>query len=119
MVMRSQKHGDHDLGTTTSGMEPTVAAALSYLLGFVTGIIFFIIEKNNAFVRFHALQSTIVFGAVFIVMMVLKIIPVLGFILNFFISIGVFAIWLFMMVKASQGIAFKLPIVGDIAERNI
>lgn len=116
MVVRQR---DPDLGTTQSGLEPTVAAALSYLLGFITGILFFIVEKENAFVRFHALQSTIIFGVWFIVMMVLKIIPVLGFILNFFLSITVFAIWLFMMVKASQGIAFKFPFVGDIAERNI
>lgn len=112
-------HHDPDLGTTKSGMEPTVAAALSYFLGFISGIFFFILEKDNPFVRFHALQSTMVFGGLFVVMMILKVIPVLGFILNFFLSIGAFAIWLFMMVKASQGIAFKLPFVGDIAERNV
>lgn len=119
MAMRSHRHSDPDLGSTNSGMEPTVAAALSYLLGFITGIIFFILEKDNAFIRFHALQSTMTFGALFIIIMILKVIPVLGFILNFFLSIAAFAIWLFMMVKASQGIAFKLPVVGDIAERNI
>ena len=52
-------------------------------------------------------------------MMILKIIPVLGFILNFILALSAFVIWLFLMVKASQGVAFKLPIVGDIAERNI
>lgn len=112
-------YSDPDLGSTKSGMEPTVAAALSYVLGFITGIFFFISEKDNAFVRFHALQSTIVFGAWFVIMMILKVIPVLGFILNFFLSIAIFVIWLFMIVKAAQGIAFKLPVVGDIAERNI
>lgn len=119
MAFQSHRKSDYDLGTTKTGIEPTVAAALCYLLGFVTGIVFFIIEKDNAFVRFHALQSTMVFGGLFVVIMILKVIPVLGFILNFFLSIAAFSIWLFMMVKASQGIAFKLPIIGDIAERNI
>jgi uncharacterized membrane protein len=119
MPVHSHRKPDYDLGTTKSGIEPSVAGALAYLLGFVTGIFFYILEKDNAFVRFHALQSTMIFGGLFVVIMVLKVIPVLGFILNFFLSIAAFSIWLFMMVKASQGIAFKLPVVGDIAERNI
>ncbi|MCD4813689.1 hypothetical protein K8S19_08365 [bacterium] len=107
------------MGTTKSGIEPTVAGALAYLLWFISGIFFYILEKDNPFVRFHALQSTMLFGGLFVIIMILKVIPVLGFILNFFLSIAAFSVWLFMMVKASQGIAFKLPVIGDIAERNI
>ena len=119
MSARSERDADLDLGITKSGMEPSVAGALSYLLGFITGILLYILEKDNPFVRFHALQSTMVFGGLFVVMMTLRIIPVLGFVFNFFLSIAGFSIWLFMMVKASQGVAFKLPVVGDIAERNL
>jgi uncharacterized membrane protein len=110
---------NYDLGTTKTGIDPTTAGALCYLLGFVTGILFYIVEKDNAYVRFHGLQSTLVFGGFFVAMMILKIIPVLGFILNFILALVAFVIWLFLMVKASQGVAFKLPLVGDIAERNI
>jgi len=118
MVGKKQDLED-DLGTTKLGLDPTVSGALSYFLGFVTGVLFYVIEKDNPFIRFHALQSTLLFGGLFIIMMILKVIPVLGFVFNFFLSIAAFALWLFMMVKASQGIAFKLPLVGDIAERNI
>jgi len=108
-----------ELGPTKTGLDPTVAGALAYLLGFVTGILFYIVEKDNPFVRFHALQSTILFGALFVVMMFFGLIPILGFLVNFLLGLCAFAAWLFLMVKASQGVAFKLPVIGDIVERNI
>ncbi len=116
--MSSARLSDQDLGTTVSGLEPAVAGALSYLLGFISGILFFIVEKNNVYVRFHALQSIILFGGLFVVMAVFGIIPILGFLVNFLLGISGFVIWLFLMVKAAQGVVFKLPIIGDIAERN-
>lgn len=116
---RTRRHTDAELGPTRSGLEPTIAGALSYLLGFVTGILFFILEKDNPFVRFHALQSTIFFGALFVVMVFFSIIPILGFLVNFLLGLCAFVVWLFIMIKAAQGVAFKLPVVGDIAERNI
>jgi uncharacterized membrane protein len=116
---RTRRHTDAELGPTRSGLEPTIAGALTYLLGFVTGILFFIVEKENPFVRFHALQSTIFFGALFVAMVFFSIIPILGFLVNFLLGLCAFVVWLFMMVKAAQGVAFKLPVVGDIAERNI
>jgi uncharacterized membrane protein len=118
-MLHPGRSSDQDLGTTVSGLEPTVAGALAYLLWFVTGILFFIVEKNNAFVRFHALQSIMLFGGLFVVMMIFGVIPILGFVLNFLLSICAFILWLFLMVKAAQGVAFKLPILGDLAERNL
>jgi uncharacterized membrane protein len=116
---RTSRHSDAELGPTQSGLEPTVAGALCYLLGFVTGILFFIAEKNNAFIRFHALQSILFFGGLFVCMMFFGLIPILGFVVNFLLGLCAFVVWLFLMVKAAQGFAFKLPILGDIAERNI
>lgn len=118
-MLRMERSSDQDLGTTVSGLEPTVAGALAYLLWFVSGILFFIVEKNNPFVRFHALQSTMLFGGFFVLMMFFGIIPILGFIVNFLLSICAFILWLFLMVKAAQGVAFKLPILGDLAEKNL
>jgi uncharacterized membrane protein len=118
-MLRTERSSDQDLGTTVSGLEPTVAGALAYLLWFVSGVLFFIVEKNNPFVRFHALQSIMLFGGIFVVMMIFGIIPILGFVVNFLLSICAFVLWLFLMVKAAQGIAFKLPILGDLAEKNL
>lgn len=118
-MTRYSRSPETDLGPTQSGLEPSVAGALSYLLGFVTGILFFVVEKDNPFVRFHALQSIIFFGGLFVVMMFFGLIPVLGFLVNFLLGLCAFAAWLFLIVKAAQGVAFKLPVVGDIAERNL
>ncbi len=108
-----------DLGKTSTGMQPNIAALLSYVLGFITGIIFYLIEKENKFVRFHAMQAIITFGSLFVLQIVLGFIPVIGLILLPIVSIASLILWIVLMVKAYQGEKFKLPIVGDIAEKQI
>lgn len=108
----------NDLGKTSTGIQPNVAALLSYVLGVITGIIFFIIEKENKFVRFHALQSIITFGGLFVIQMVFAFIPVIGAIIVPIISIVSMILWIILMIKSYQGEKFKLPIVGDIAEKQ-
>ncbi len=108
-----------DLGKTSTGMQPNVAALLSYLLGFITGIIFFLIEKDNKFVRFHAMQSIVTFGALFVLQAVLPMIPFFGWILIPFVALLNLVLWIFLMIKSYQGEMFKLPIAGDIAEKQI
>jgi uncharacterized membrane protein len=88
------------------------------VLGFVTGLIFYFVEKENKYVRFHAMQSIIVFLALFVAQIILGMIPILGWVLSFFIWLGGFILWIVLMIKAYQGEYFKLPIAGDIAEKN-
>ncbi len=107
-----------DLGKTSTGMQANVAALLSYLLGFVTGIIFYLIEKDNKFVRFHAMQSIVTFGALFILGFVFAVIPVIGWSLMPVLWIVEVVLWILLMIKAYQGELFKLPVAGDIAEKN-
>src|SRR5437762_1715246 len=107
-----------DLGKTSTGIEPNVAALLTYLIGWVTGIVFFVIEKDNKFVRFHAFQSIVVFGALTLLPFVLGFIPVLGWMLIPVVYMLELALWIILMVKAYQGEKFKLPIAGDMAEKN-
>ena len=108
----------NDLGKCTSGLQPNVAACLSYAVGLITGIIFYLTEKDNKFVRFHAMQSIITFGALFVAAIVIGIIPVLGWIIALSIHILSIILWVILMIKAYQGEFFKLPIAGDIAEQN-
>jgi len=97
-------------------MDANIAAALSYLVGFVTGVIFLLVEKENKFVRFHAMQSTLLFIGVILVDVVLNLIPFLGFLVVVFIVIPLSAVlWLLLMYKAYQGEEFKLPLVGQMA----
>jgi len=107
-----------DLGKTSIGMQANIAALLSYLLGFITGIIFYIVEKENKFVRFHAMQSIVTFGFAFVAMVILGFIPILGWVLGTLLWISSIILWIILMMKAYQGEYFKLPIAGDIAEKN-
>jgi uncharacterized membrane protein len=103
---------------TGSGLEQNIAGLLCYVLGWVTGIIFLVIEKDNRFVRFHAVQSIVVFGAISILQVILWIIPIIGWIIGMLLSIVTFILWIFLMYKAYQGQTYKLPIAGNIAEKN-
>jgi len=105
-------------GKTSIGMEANLAALLSYLLGFITGIIFYLIEKDNKFVRFHAMQSIVVFGALFILGFILAVIPVIGWGLMPVLWVVQVVLWILLMIKAYQKDYFKLPFVGEIAEKN-
>ncbi len=97
------------MAKSSTGLEENIAALLSYVAGWVTGLIFFLIEKDSRFVKFHAMQSIITFVAVFI----LSWIPFL----NIVVGILALVLWILLMVKAYQGEKFKLPVIGDLAEK--
>ena len=106
-----------DRGKTASGLDANLAAALSYALGWVSGIVFLLTEHDNAFVRFHAMQSVVVFGVLSLSWFVLVSIPFIGWVLAIFVLIPASAIlWLLLLFKAYQGERFKVPVAGDIAE---
>jgi uncharacterized membrane protein len=110
----------NDSGNKAStGLQPNLAGLLCYLAGFVTGIIFLIIEKDNKFVRFHAMQSIFVFGGLFVLNIVLSFIPFIGWILIPFVGIAGLIFWILLMFKAYNGETYKLPIVGDMAEKQL
>jgi uncharacterized membrane protein len=119
----------------TFGLDENVASAATYVLGWITGILFFVMEKDNKTVRFHAMQSILTFlpltilwwiiGSIYSMMIfgagaygavgmwgILSVISLL-------ISIVVLLLWLFLMYKAYLGEKFKMPIVGEIAESQV
>ena len=114
-----------------TGLEPNVAGALSYLLGPITGILFYLVEDDDEFVRFHGAQSTIVFGGLFVLSIgmtvllgVLAAIPVVGWIAGAVLGIAsillapvAFVAWLFLMYKAYQGSEYAVPIAGTYARK--
>jgi len=100
---------------STFGLEKNVAAALTYLLGWVTGLVFFVAEKEDKDIKFHALQSIIFFGA----LSILGMVPLIGWMLSpFLFLIGLIG-WIVLLIKAYQGERFKLPVVGEIVEKQI
>lgn len=105
---------------SSTGLDSNIGGLLSYVLGWITGLIFFLIEDKDEFVRFHAMQSMIVFGAITVASIILGIlfmIPFLGPILGAFFWIATVVLWIILMVKAYQGERYKLPIAGNLAEK--
>lgn len=102
---------------TDTKQNQNIIGALTYLLGFITGIIFLLVEKNNKFIRFHAMQSTITFGGLFIVNIVLQAVPFVGALVSSLLSLVGLIAWVVLMIKAFQGEYFKLPYIGDLAEQ--
>ena len=100
----------------TSGIQENLAGALTYLFGWITGLIFFLIDKRPS-VRFNAMQSIILSVATMIVYFILFLIPVLGLILGILVWIAFFVLWLVLIVRTYQGKTWKLPVIGGLAEK--
>jgi uncharacterized membrane protein len=117
-------------GSGSTGLQPNVAAALSYVLGIVSGVVFVLIEKDP-FVRFHAFQSiflSVAWIAIWIVLSIIgavlghiPILNILAFLVGILISIGLslggLLLWIVLIVRAFQGARLSLPYVGPLAEQ--
>lgn len=125
---------------TESGLDENVAGALSYLFGFISGLIVFLIEGENQFVRFHAAQSIVVSGlfvlayiAVSIVGTVLTTLMLASagtFLVGslFSLLLGLvwlalalsgFGIWVYLVVTTYQGKRTRLPVAAGIADKLV
>ncbi len=103
---------------TDKGNENIMGAA-AYLLFFITGAIFLLIEKESKFVRFHAMQSLLLFGGLFVLQIGLQIIPILGALVAFVLSLVGFIFWIVCMWKAFQGEMYMVPFVGEMAKKQL
>lgn len=116
----------------TTGMSNNVAGLLCYVVGWITGLIFLLIEpyKNDKFVRFHAFQSIFfnvgvigVYIAFFILSAILGVVTkglsvfLMGPVL-LLVWLAVLVTWIILMVKAYGNQTFKLPIIGDLAAKQ-
>lgn len=107
--------------SSDTGLDPKLAAMLSYLLGIVGGIVFYSISKDS-YVKFHAMQSILLWVVMAILWAVIFGISFVFFYLSFItwiIYMGMTAVWIIMMIKAYQGEKYKLPIIGDMAEKYV
>ena len=110
---------------TSTGLESNVAGLLCYVLAWVSGLVFILIEQESKFVRFHAMQSIVTFGSITVVWIALSIlgyIPFLGVIFDivgWILKALAFVLWIVLMVKAFQGTKYKLPWAGDFAEKRV
>ena len=109
---------------TQSGLSENVAGLLCYVLGWVTGLIFYFIDKRP-FVRFHAAQSIVVFGGLMVIRIVLSMLFVAGGLAGFSLGMGLLwlvsllglVLWILLMVKAYQGEKYRIPLAADLADQ--
>jgi uncharacterized membrane protein len=110
---------DQNTPKTVLGISENIAAVLCYVVGWISGIIFLVLEKENTFVRFHALQSVVTFLTLFVVSMVAGFIPVIGLAVSLIMGPISVVLWLFLMYEAYQGERYKLPWIGEWVEQQI
>lgn len=115
--------GSGSAGTTSMGIDPQLAGLLAYLLSPISGLVIYLLEKENREVRYHAAQSLIL-GAALVVawfaLLIISMIPVIGLIalLGYFVvGLGAFALWIYLLIQGYQLNHVKLPIAGDMAEQ--
>jgi len=115
---------------TVGGMADNVAGMLAYVT-IIPSIIFLVMEpyNKNRFVRFHSFQNLFFVGGLIvcwiaftILSMVLAFVPILGHIVIalawFALAVGSFVVWIIMLLKANGGQMWKLPVIGDMAEKQ-
>jgi uncharacterized membrane protein len=111
-----------DGSATSTGLDANISGLLTYLVGFITGLVFYLIEKKHVEVRFHAAQSilisivAIVINVVFTILIMIPGIGILFGLLNILVGIGFFVLWIILLIKGYNLEHFKLPIIGDMAE---
>ena len=108
-------------GTTApaGGLEQNVAGMLAYIT-IIPAIIFLVLEpyNRNKFIRFHSFQCIFAFVALCIIHAVLWVIPFVGFIISWMVSLASLALWIICMIKAYGNQMWKIPVIGDIAEKQ-
>jgi uncharacterized membrane protein len=102
---------------TSMGMRARTAGVLCYLFAWVGGLVFFLLERQNRFVRFHAAQSLLFFGTMSILGWVCSLFPFALFGLGGVVGLVGFIAWIVLMVAAHRGRYYKLPLFGDYAEQ--
>lgn len=102
---------------TTLGVSANVGSLLAYVLGWVSGLVVWLLEQENREVRFHAAQSVLVFGGLTIISTVFGLIPIIGLIVAPIVGLVGFVLWIYLMVQGYSGNHVALPVVGDLAEQ--
>ncbi|MGG1634350.1 DUF4870 domain-containing protein [Paenibacillus sp. NRS-1760] len=104
--------------SSSTGLDPKVAGLLCYLAGFITGIIFLVLEKKSRFVRLHAVQSIVLSVAFIAANILLGFIPIIGWLLGILLGLAAFIAWIGLMLLTLQGKLNKLPVIGEWSEQQ-
>lgn len=88
-------------------------AALTYLVGWLSGLFFLLTEKDDDFIRFNAAQSTALFGA----LTVISFVPIIGRLLGIILWPVSLVLWVILMIKAYKNERFEIPVIANLAKK--
>ncbi|MGB0088025.1 MAG: DUF4870 domain-containing protein, partial [Planifilum fulgidum] len=114
-----RKSVDPDAMRSSTGLEVNIAGLLCYLIPFLSGLLLLLLEKNSRFVKFHAMQAVLTFGTLFAAYYIADLIPLIDGLIRFLIRVSGFVLWILLMVKAYGKEWYRLPFVGEMAEKHI
>lgn len=102
-----------------AGLSDNAAGALAYVT-IIPAIIFLIVEpfNKNSYVRFHSWQCIFLSIVAFVIHTILSLIPIIGWVLIPFASLGFLVVWIIVLLKALKGQRYQLPLIGKYAEQQ-
>ena len=115
-------------GPTSTGVDPRLSALLCYLAWWVSGIVFLVVEQQHRGVRFHAAQSTVLFGGLTALIVVLSATSAAALLISpaifrvvwasaYLVWFGTVLLWIYVMVRTFRGESWRVPIAADLAAR--
>lgn len=102
---------------TMLGLPENIECALCYALFWVSGIVFLVLERENKLVKYHAIQSIITFLGLSIASFIIGLMPVLGVLAQILLAIGIFILWLYLLVRTYEGVKVTVLFAGEMAEK--
>jgi len=105
------------MSTSNLGLKSNIGGTLAYAIGWISGLALLLLEKEDQEIRFHAAQSLILFGG--LQLFTILIISIFFFLMLLmpFVQLAAIVLWVFLMVKAYQGVHYRLPVVADLADK--
>jgi uncharacterized membrane protein len=106
-------------------MDVNLAGALCYLFVCLSGLVFFLLETENKRIRFHALQSLVLFSSLWVAQLACIVLAIFGGgfflwdVLNSVLGLAQFVLWLVLVIKTYHGDTIKMPVIGDFAARTV
>jgi len=103
----------------TAGLTDNIAGMLAYVT-IIPAIVFLLLEpyNRNRFIRFHSFQCIFLCVVLVVIHVVLLAVPIIGWAISIFVNLGALVLWIVLLLKAYQGQKFKLPVIGDLAEKQ-
>lgn len=107
------------VSSSTAALTDNIAGMLAYVT-IIPAIVFLLLEpyNRNRFIRFHAFQCVFLCIVLVVIHVVLLAVPIIGWAISIFVNLGALVLWIVLLLKAYQGQMFKLPIIGDLAEKQ-